>query len=275
MLLWNVFDALSLSCGYLHFFGKNRHFGLFNLLHLLGRPLIPLLFRLASCGGGTKLAAVSAILLADNCGLSFFILISEFRELLLFDRVFRLLELELFFAFELDVGFLFRGDARFKAIHFHASSGSAGLSGGSFFGGNGPVRLGFAVKAAPAENILLLFFVFFAFGRFNLLGILDDGGFLIKFNLGLFVRGLRKVLLLRQGWLLGFQFFVLSAVTFFSAGGSGGLTSGLRLLVLLLFASLLLKQVLNNLFLVTHCDDNQESGTESRVELSLVLLCFV
>ena len=215
---------------------------------------------LARSDGGAELAAVSAIFFADDCWFSLFIEIPEFWELLLIDSVFGLLELELSFTFELHVGFLFGGDARLEAVHVHPSVGSACLSGGSFFEAGGLIILGFAVETTPAEDILLLFFVFLAFGCFNLLGIFDHGGFFIKFDLGLFVRGLRKVFLLREGWLLGFLLFFFSSVTFLATSGSGSLTSGLGLLVLLLLASLLLKQVLNNLFLVTHCDDtrNQE-----------------
>jgi hypothetical protein len=47
----------------------------------------------------------------------------------------------------------------------------------------------------------LLLFVFLALGGLDLLGILDYGGVLVKLDLGLFVRGLREVLLLRLGWL--------------------------------------------------------------------------
>lgn len=111
--------------------------------------------------------------------------------------------------------------------------------------------LGFAVKAAPTELVLLLLLGFLALVCFDLFSVLDDGGVLVELNLGLFVGGLRKVLLLRLGW-LGFVLLDFGAVAFFAARGGGSLTSGLGLLVLLLLASLLLEQVLNNLLLVTH-----------------------
>lgn len=159
--------------------GENRHFCLFVLFDLLILFLFPLFLGLARSDGGAELAAVSAIFLADDCGFSLFIEIPDFWELLLIDRVFGLLELVLSFTFELDVGFLFGGDARLEAVHVHPSVRSACLSGGSFFGRGGLIILGFAVETTPAENILLLFFVFLAFGCFNFLGIFDHGGFFI------------------------------------------------------------------------------------------------
>jgi len=79
------------------------------------------------------------------------------------DRVFAgLLKLDLSSTFEIDDRFLFGGNACLKTVHVHSSVGSACLGGGNFFGGDRLNLLSFAVKTTPAENILLLFFVFLA-----------------------------------------------------------------------------------------------------------------
>lgn len=120
---------------------------------------------------------------------------------MLADRVFRLLEL-LWAFWEIHARATFLNGARFEAVHVYASAtcfGGSGSLGDDSLGGW--LLAGLAVETTPAKHILLLLLVFLALGGLDLLCILDDGGVLVKLDLGLFVRGLRKVLLLRLGWL--------------------------------------------------------------------------
>lgn len=250
LLLWNVFNVLGRVGGDLHFPGEHGHLGFFNFLDFLSGLL---LLGLARSDSGAKVADVSVVFFAYSDRLGLLAQISKLGELLLVDRVFRLFELLRSTLCEVDACAALLGGARLEAVHVHACTACLGASGrlsDDLLGGW--LLAGLLVETAPAEHVLLLLFVFLALGGFDLLGILDDGGVLVKLDLGLFVRGLREVLLLRLGWLRKFVLFVIRAVASLAAGGCGNCASRLSLLGLLLLASLLLKQVLNNLFLVTH-----------------------
>lgn len=163
----------------------------------------------------------------------------------------RTARLELDVAAPLDVAARARGSARLKAIVVsHACAAGLGWLGVGGSGFRAGLLVALFVESAPAEKVLLLLLVLLALGGFDLLGVLNDGGLLVKLNLGLLVGRLGEVLLLG---LLGCRCVFFLVVVPLGARGRGlSRSRGFGFLVLLLFASLLCKQVLD-LLLVAHC----------------------
>lgn len=261
MLLWDVFNVLAVVGGDLYFSRENWHFRFLRLFSGLLAAFLGLL-RLSRREGRTKVADRGAVLLAEICVIRFLgaRIFAHGGELLLVHRVFGLCEgRRALLEFEASIRFACHsaGGAGFQRVHVHGDTATS-FSGSLCFGGfllrwrGGSLSLGLLVKASPAEG-LLIFLVFFALQRFNFLSVLDHGRLLVKLNLGFLVGRLCEVLLLRLSLRnhLGVLFLVLAVLLFACLGGR---TSSRRFgfLILLLLVSLLLKQVLNNLFLFAH-----------------------
>ena len=112
------------------------------------------------------------------------------------------------------------------------------------------VSLTYLFEAAPSEALIFLL-VFLALQRFDFLGVLDYS-LIVKLDLRFFVRGLCEVLLLRLGLRSDLDILLLLFSLALFGGSRLRSSRWLALLGFLLLFSLLCKNVLYNLLLVTH-----------------------